>query len=221
MNDTRSFLSHHGPFLLFGTVFIEQLGLPLPAAPVLLAAGALAATGAMNWPAALALAVLGSLLADLLWFSIARRRGRRLLGFLCRMSLEPETCVCRTEGLLARYDGGALIAAKFLPGLSLVVPPLAAISGTSLRRFLGFDTLGSILYAGSYLVLGFLFNQQLLRVLGVLGQIGKGAVLLALGLLGAYVAFKYLKRRRVRRRSLPPAAEPHQQQSTEETLSIA
>src|SRR6266403_2382696 len=164
MNDALAFLVRHGPGFLFAAVFVEQLGLPVPAALVLVAAGALAASSQMNWLAALFASALGALLAGLLWFQIGRVRGTRILGFLCRISLEPDSCIHRTADVFSRYGPATILAAKFIPGLSLVMPPLAAISNISLRRFLLFDTLGSSLYAGSYLLLGLVFSHQLLQV---------------------------------------------------------
>src|SRR5262245_17991309 len=204
MSDVLAFLVRHGPGFLFVAVFVEQLGLPVPAAPVLVAAGALAAGSQINWVAALFAPVLGAMLADLLWFQIGRARGARIMGFLCRISLEPDSCVHRTADVFSRYGAATILGAKFVPGLSLVMPPLAAISNISLRRFLLFDSLGSGLYAGSYLLLGLLFSQQLVQVLDILSQIGRSALVLLLSLLAAYVGIKYLKRqRRLRGQRVP------------------
>src|SRR5712664_4179978 len=103
MNQPIEFLVRHGALVLFAAVFVEQLGVPLPAAPWLLAAGALAGTGKMSWFVALSAAAFGSLLADLIWFYLGRRRGQRILGVLCRISLEPDSCVRRTQDLFTRY----------------------------------------------------------------------------------------------------------------------
>ena len=126
MNETLGFLVRHGPAVLFAAVFVEQIGVPLPAAPWLLAAGALAGTGNMNWFAALSAAVVGSVLADLIWFYLGRYGGQRMLNLLCRISLEPDSCVRRTQDLFTRYGMRGVLAAKFIPGLSTLAPPLAA-----------------------------------------------------------------------------------------------
>src|SRR5437667_5124755 len=99
MNETLEFLVRHGTAVLFAAVFVEQIGVPLPAAPWLLAAGALAGTGKMNWWLALGAATTGSLVADLIWFYLGRHYGNRVLSLLCRLSLEPDSCVRRTENL--------------------------------------------------------------------------------------------------------------------------
>src|ERR1051325_7818655 len=98
MNGTIEFLVRHGAAVLFAAVFVEQIGVPLPAAPWLLAAGALAGTDKMNWFVVLGAAVFGSVLADLIWFYLGRHGGLRMLSLLCRISLEPDSCVRRTEG---------------------------------------------------------------------------------------------------------------------------
>src|SRR5208282_2509963 len=103
MNETLDFLVRHGTAVLFVAVFVEQMGAPLPAAPWLLAAGALAGTGQMNWLLALGAGTCSSLLADLIWFYLGRHRGQRVLNLLCRISLEPDSCVRRTENLFTRY----------------------------------------------------------------------------------------------------------------------
>src|SRR6266481_3606646 len=148
MNETLEFLVRHGTLVLFAAVFVEQMGIPLPAAPWLLAAGALAGTGEMNWFVALSAAAFGSVLADLIWFYLGRHGGQRILNLLCRISLEPDSCVRRTQGFFTRYGMKGVVAAKFIPGLSTLAPPLAGNSGVSAPRFLVFDGLGALLYTG-------------------------------------------------------------------------
>src|SRR5437764_14040024 len=169
MTETLGFLVRHGPAVLFAVVFVEQMGVPLPAAPWLLAAGALAATKIINWFAALASATFGSLLADLIWFYLGRYGGHRVLDLLCRISLEPDSCVRRTQDVFTRYGMRGVVAAKFIPGISTLVPPLAGNSGVSALRFFAFDGLGSVLYGGCFLFLGTLFSNQLEQVIDAVG----------------------------------------------------
>ena len=103
MNKPIDFLVRHGAAVLFGAVFVEQIGVPLPAALWLFAAGALIGAGKMSWLVALSAAAMGSMVADLIWFYLGRYYGHRVLGLLCRISLEPDTCVRRTQGIFARY----------------------------------------------------------------------------------------------------------------------
>src|SRR5258708_26794415 len=165
MNEILEFLVRHGAAVLFAAVFIEQIGVPLPAAPWLLAAGALAGTGKMNWLAALSAAAFGSMLADLIWFYLGRHGGQRVLNLLCRISLQPASCVRRTQNLFTRFGMRGIVAAKFIPGLNTLAPPLAGSSGVSAPRFLFFDGLGSLLYTGCFLLAGGLFFRPFENIL--------------------------------------------------------
>ncbi len=197
MNETLEFLVRHGTAVVFAAVFIEQMGIPLPAAPWLLAAGALAATGQLNWFVALSAATLGSLLADLIWFYSGRYRGQRVLRFLCRISLEPDSCVRRTQDVFTRYGMRGVIVAKFIPGLSTLAPPLAGSSGVRASRFFFFDGLGSLLYGGCFILLGVLFSRQFEQIIGALASLGNGAVGVVIGLVALYIGYKYFQRRKL------------------------
>ena len=197
MNETLEFLSRHGAAFLFAAVFVEQIGAPLPSVPWLLAAGALIGTGRMNWLVALGAATFGSLLADLIWFSLGRHHGNRVLGLLCRISLEPDSCVRRTQNLFTRYGMRGVVVAKFVPGLGTLAPPLAGSSGVGALRFLFFDGLGSILYGGGFILAGVLFSHQLDQVIGALTSLGGDALGLVAGLLAVYIAYKYFQRHRL------------------------
>src|SRR6185295_18008325 len=157
MHATLEFLVRHGVLVLFAAVFVAQAGVPLPAAPWLLTAGALAGAGKMNAFVALLAAALGSLAAGQIWFHLGRRYGARVLNVLCRISLEPDSCVRRTQNVFAKYGMKGIVAAKFVSGLSTLAPPLAGSSGVSAPRFFLFDTLGSLLYAGTFILVGVLF----------------------------------------------------------------
>jgi len=197
MNATLEFLARHGATVLFAALFVEQIGAPLPALPWLLAAGALAATGKMNWAVALSAATLGSLLADLIWFYLGRYRGQRVLRLLCVISLEPDSCVRRTENLYTRYGMIGVVMAKFIPGLSTLVPPLAGNAGVSTSRFIFFDGLGSLLYGGCFLLVGVLFSHQLEQIISALTGLGRGALGVVAGLAALYIGFKYFQRQRL------------------------
>src|SRR6266850_8064380 len=199
MNQPIEFLVRHGVALLFAAVFVEQIGIPLPAAPWLLAAGALAGTGRMNWFAALSAAAFGSVLADLIWFYLGRHGGHRVLSLLCRISLEPDSCVRRTQDLFTRYGMRGVVGAKFIPGLSTLAPPLAGSSGVSTPRFLFFDGLGALLYGGCFIVVGVLFSHQLERIIDALAGLGRSALGLVAGLAALYIGYKYFQRHRLLR----------------------
>ena len=135
MTDTVDVLSQYGYALLFVVVLAEQIGLPIPAVPVLLGVGALSGAGRMSAPLAFAAALAASLPPDIVWYELGRRRGGRVLGVLCRISLEPDSCVRRTENLFQRRGRSALLIAKFVPGLSTVAPPLAGLVGIARWQF--------------------------------------------------------------------------------------
>jgi membrane protein DedA with SNARE-associated domain len=204
MSEATHFLVSHGGLLLFGVVFLEQIGLPLPTVPWLLGAGALWALGMMNPILAFGATVAACLVADLIWFYLGRQRGNRVLRVLCRISLHPDSCVGRTQAIFSRFGVGGIMAAKFLPGLGLIFPPLAGMNGMSSGRFVFYDLLGSMMYAGCFLLLGLLFSNQLSQVAAALAGFSKGALGLLVGLAGAYFVFKYLQRQRLARATATP-----------------
>jgi len=223
MNETIEFLVRHGAAVLFVAVFIEQVGIPLPAAPWLLAAGALVGTGKMNWVVALGSASIGSVAADSIWFYLGRHYGNRVLRLLCRISLEPDTCVRRTEGVFTRYGMKGVVVAKFIPGLSTLAPPLAGSYGVSAPRFLFFDALSSLLYAGCFILAGVLFSRQLEQVINALAGLGHSALAVVAAMVTLYIGYRYWQRRRVLnelRMARITVDELHQRQEAGESLLI-
>ncbi len=200
MNEAVEFLLRHGYAVVFVWVFAEQLGLPLPAVPVLLAMGALAGAGQLSFALGLGLAVLASLISDTFWYQLGRRRGASILNLLCRISLEPDSCVRRTEDVFARHGARALLYAKFVPGLNTAAPPLAGLFRMRLPRFLFFDALGALLWAGGFGLLGFIFSEQLELVATRALELGRWLVVVLAAALAAYIAWKYIERRRFLRR---------------------
>ena len=196
MHRTVEFLLHHGYVVLLGWVFAEQIGLPLPSMPLLLAAGALAGTGHLSFFASLFFALLATVTADSIWYQLGRRKGIRILQLLCRISLEPDSCVRRTEGVFAKQGARSLLLAKFIPGLSTVAPPLAGIFHMRPRRFLAFDALGSLLWAGSFLGIGYALSGEIERIAEHLAALGGWLLVLILGALAAYIAYKFVARQR-------------------------
>ena len=195
LNETSQFLIRHGLPLVFAVIFVEQMGLPIPALPVLLAAGALAAAGKFSLLLGIVATVVACLIADAIWFYLGRYRGNQVLGFLCRISLEPDSCVRRTQNVFTRYGLRGVVVAKFFPGMSTVAPPLAGMAGVPVGRFLLFDGLGAFLYGASLLFLGYLFSNQIEQIASAMSHIGGGALSLVLGLAVLYVAYKYWQRR--------------------------
>jgi membrane protein DedA with SNARE-associated domain/rhodanese-related sulfurtransferase len=185
----------YGYLLLFAWVLVEQLGIPLPATPVLLAAGALSADGPMNFFLAFAFAVVATLIADSAWFIIGRRHGHHVLRLLCKLSLEPTTCVRRTQDSFGRRRGTMLMFAKFVPGLGILAPPVAGQNGMKFRRFLFFDGVGASLWVGTLLAAGRFFGDLLKRNPGLLNWAGRfSGALLVLGIVAFFLLRLYRRR---------------------------
>jgi len=197
LEQAADFLIRHGYAVLFGWVLLEQMGLPIPAAPLLIAAGALARAGKMNLTFAVALAFVAVILADLFWYSLGRYRGGRILKLLCRISLEPDSCVRRTENLFVRRGVHALLVAKFVPGLNTAAPSLAGIFRMPVRRFMVYDSLGALFWVVTVTSLGLMFSDQLEQIAL---RWGGWLVAVLAGSLAAYVLWKFIQRRRFLRR---------------------
>ena len=210
MNETVEFLLRHGYSLLFAFVLAEQLGLPIPSTPMLLAAGALAGLGRMNLALAWSLAVLASLVGDSLWFGLGRLRGFSILNLFCRISLEPDTCVQKTRIRYSRHGVNWLLFAKFVPGLSTIAPPMAGMFKVTALRFLVMDGAGAIMWSGTFLVLGWWFRDQLEMVARTLARLGSGLIGVIAGSLILYIAFKYIQRQRVYRDLHIARMTPHE-----------
>jgi membrane protein DedA with SNARE-associated domain len=194
MNEAIQFLTQHGAFVLFAVVLAEQIGLPFPALPFLIAAGALIGAGQMDFGMAVGSAILAALMGDRLWFELGRRRGRRLLNRLGRISLSLAACVRWTEGFFGRYGARSLIVAKFVPGLNAMAPTLAGIVGLSLPQFLWYDSLGTMLWVGSGIAFGVAFSGELEQGVLAAVHVGPAVGLVLLGSVSGYVVYKALWR---------------------------
>jgi membrane protein DedA with SNARE-associated domain/rhodanese-related sulfurtransferase len=191
-------ITRWGIALVFGSVLLEHGGLPVPAAPILLGAGALAQQDKLRPELVLLAAFVACLVADHFWFLLGRRLGRRLLAGVCRLSLSPDTCVRKTDDLIMRHGTPLLLVAKFIPGVSAVAVPTAAAMGLSYRRFLLFDSLGSLLWCGTYIGAGMIFSREVNRVLEAMGMIGGWSLVILGGLFALYVLAKAAHRMRLR-----------------------
>jgi membrane protein DedA with SNARE-associated domain len=194
LNHTAEFVIRHGYSLLFFWIFAEQGALPLPSVPLLLVCGALVRSGRMSMGLALLAGLTACLLADGVWFQLGRLKGSKILGFLCRMTLEPDSCVRKTENGFARYGVNFLLISKFVPGMNALAGPLSGSSGVSWLNFILFDTLGTLLFLGSWGAVGYLFSDQLELVGAVLGQAGFRLFLLIVVAIGIWIGWKYLLR---------------------------
>jgi len=186
--DGVQLLERYSAVILPVLVVAEQVGIPLPAVPALLAVGALAAQGRVNLLLVIGAIALVALPVDLVWHELGRRRGARVLSGLCRLSLEPDVCVRRTENLFIRHGVRALLVAKFLPGLTTVMPPLAGVFGVPRLRFALYDLAGVVLWAGLWAGIGHVFSETIEVVAQRVSALGRTA------------GFKYLRRRLFLRR---------------------
>lgn len=197
-------LAVHGVGVVFVVTLLARIGAPLPASPLLVVAGGLAADGAMSLPALLAVSVAANVLGDAAWFAAGRRYGARVLTLLCRVSLSRDTCVRQSEALIARWGGSSLVAAKFVPGVSVVAAPMAGAVGMSTLRFVAWDLLGGAVWSVVFLGLGVAFSREIQRLLDAMARAGGWAALL-LGLaLAAFVGWRYLRRRQTRAAAAVP-----------------
>jgi membrane protein DedA with SNARE-associated domain len=196
MSDQVQVLLHYGYLLLFVVVLAEQVGLPIPAVPVLLGIGALAGAGRMSLAIVLGIALIASLIPDIVWYELGRRRGSRVLGVLCRISLEPDSCVRRAENLFTERGRYALVFAKFLPGLSTIAPPLAGMVGISRHQFIALDSVGALVWAGAWTSLGYIFSDALEVVASYSARLGNAVLGVVGAALVAYIGVKFIQRRR-------------------------
>jgi membrane protein DedA with SNARE-associated domain/rhodanese-related sulfurtransferase len=196
MTETLQFVVRHGYMLIFAWVFAEQAGLPMPSAPLLLAAGAVSGMHHMNLGAAMALAVAGSLASDSMWYEIGRRKGVRVLQFLCRISLEPDSCVRRTQISFARNGPRVLLGAKFIPGLNAMAAPLSGIIRMGWRKFLLYDAIGAIAWVGTFTMTGYVFSGELERVAARASFLGRGLLGVLLATFMSYILWKYYNRQK-------------------------
>ena len=179
--------------VLFFAVLANQLSMPIPGVLFLLAAGALCHTGQLGFPAVLALAIGACLLGDTAWFFIGRKQGGRVLRFLAAFSADPNEQIRKTKRIFEKYGLRCLLIAKFIPGIDVVAPPLAGMSGSSMFRFLVYDTVGSTIWAATYAGVGLLFSRQLN---GIAVEVSRFAGILAVALgipLGVYMIVTTLK----------------------------
>ena len=191
----RALLLGHGYAFLFYYVFCVQAGVPVPADPLLLVMGALVGDGRYSLALSIATGSLAAVAGDLLWYELGRRKGGAVLGLLCKLSLEPDTCVRRAENGLAKHGAWSLVVSKFVPGLSLVSVPVAGAIRMRPEKFLAADGLGSFLWCAAYILLGRIFHREVNAVIALLGLFGRRAGITLAILIGAYVGFRYLQRR--------------------------
>src|SRR5216684_7646436 len=192
--DSLQFLEHYGVLVLPALVVAEQIGVPLPAVPALLGVGALAAHGRISVPLVLAAIAVVALAADFTWYEVGRRRGAVVLAKLCRISMEPDSCLRRAKSFFARHGARSMLVAKFVPGLTTVMPPLAGVFAVARGRFALYDLAGVLLWAGTWLALGYFFSDAIVLIAARATALGHLLGLVIATALAGYILVKYGRR---------------------------
>lgn len=189
----NSFLNY---VLVFSAALAENIGLPVPAWPLIVISAAAAVDGGGSVVLVFLLATAAAVGADYGWYLFGRKRGSKVLRVLCSMSLNPDSCVRKTEASFERYGLKSLLMAKFVPGLNTIAPPMAGMLKTSTFKFLLFDSVGAALWAGTAALTGYIWHRQVEAILATTSSFGKGTLLAAALLVLGFAALKYYQRRR-------------------------
>ena len=194
MEEMTGLLAQHGLVLVFANVLLTQVGVPVPAVPLLVVAGAFVMDGQMDVASLLSVSILASLIGDSIWFLGGRRYGYPVLRALCRIAIEPDSCVKQTETNFERWGAASLMVAKYIPGFSTIAPPLAGALRLAFPVFLGYSAVAALLWAGLPIALGAIFHLEVARALDWLQHMGAGAAALIAVVALIYVAIKIAQR---------------------------
>lgn len=202
MGELQALLEQHGLTLVFLNVLVEQAGLPVPAYPILLVAGALGMAGTgPSIGAVLAAVVAACLIADSLWYIAGRRLGQPMLRTICRVSLSQDSCIRQTQSLYLRLGPRSLLFAKLLPGAGALSTAMAGMTATPFAVFLFYDALGAVIWAGAGLAMGAAFSDAIDTVLARFSDYGHIAMLVLAAALGLFIAWRWWRRVRLLRRT--------------------
>lgn len=194
MEEMTGLLAQHGLLLVFVNVLLTQSGVPVPAAPLLVVAGAFVGEGKIALVPLILASVVASLIGDTLWYFAGRRYGYRVLRTLCRITIEPDSCVKQTENIFERWGAPSLMVAKYVPGFSTVAPPLAGTMQLGLAPFLAYSTIAAVLWAGLPIALGAIFHAEVESALEWLENMGAGAAAVIAVVVLLYIGIKALQR---------------------------
>lgn len=194
MEEITGLLSQHGLLLVFANVLVTQLGIPVPAVPLLIVAGAFVAEGNIALAPLMAVAVAASLMGDTPWYLAGRRYGYGVLRTLCRVAIEPDSCVKQTENIFERWGPPSLMVAKYVPGFSTVAPPLAGMMQLGLPVFLSYSAVAALLWAGLPVALGAIFHSEVGLALEWLESMGAGAIAVIVSGAALYISAKLIER---------------------------
>jgi len=198
MTDLLSMMARHGYALTFAVLLAETVGLPLPASIALVAAGAAVASHTLSATGVVLAALLGLMVGDIWQFWLGRYTGWALLGFLCRLSMNPETCILRSAESFYKRGKATLVVAKFIPGVNTMAAPLAGSMKMRFGQFLSLDFAGALLYTITYLLIGYVSRDFLAATLNSIhaaGRVMEGVVVVALVVYVIYRIMQYQKYR--------------------------
>lgn len=201
MPQLAELLQVYGVLIVFGIVLVEQFGLPIPAYPILIVAGALSVDADVSWQLVWLAAIGACLICDVFWFRAGRFYGKRILRLLCKISLSPDSCVNQTEDRFRKFGVKSLLVSKFIPGFNTIAAPLSGAMGVGARPFLLYAVTGAALWSGVGILLGAWFHDSVDNVLDLLSTTGSTALVLVASLLALFIAFKWAERRRQRLRT--------------------
>ena len=186
-------LASHGYLVVFAWMFADQAALPLPAIPLLIAAGAVAATGPLDVAIVICVATVATLLADSLWYLLGRRGGAKAIYLICRLSIEPDSCVTTTRKAFGRLGPGALVFAKYLPGVQTLAPASVGIARAPWLGFLALDLVGTLLFVVPFVGIGYLFQPQLFAIAAEISQITGAVTFVAVAIASLYAGVKVMQ----------------------------
>ena len=195
MDHLIALLHEYGLGLVFINVLALQAGLPLPAYPTLIVAGALTTMGGSPVWELVGVGVIASIVADTGWYSAGRRFGMRILSLLCRVSLSQDTCVRQTESIFQRFGPASMLFAKFVPGFASVATALAGAIRLRYWTFVLFDAIGAALWVGVAVGLGYLFRDAIGDVMAKLSSLGEYGVMLVIAGFAVWIVVKWWRRR--------------------------
>jgi membrane protein DedA with SNARE-associated domain len=202
-----SIMARQGYALTFGLLFAEALGLPFPAAIALVAAGAAVASHTLSGPAVLLASVAALLIGDSAQFWLGRYSGWALLGFLCRLSMNPETCILRSAESFYKRGKATLIIAKFIPGINTMAAPLAGSMKMRFGQFLRLDFVGALLYSSTYLLVGYVSRDFLAATLSGFHAAGRAMEIIVITALVAYAIYRTVQFRKYKKYRITPRVQ--------------
>ena len=210
MQELLNFVIEHGYLLIFAWVALDQAGLPLPAAPLIIAAGVLIGMGEMTVVPVVLSVLLATLPIDLFWYWLGKVRGVRVLHLLCILSLEPDYCVRNTEATFRKLGPFSLVVGKFVPGLQTLAPPMSGLTSISVPTFLIYNTIGTVLWTAIMVALGYFFHEEVESIVLRMAELGTTAAIMVGGVIAAYFLWKIINRQRFLRTLRMRRLTPHE-----------